>query len=259
MPRSDGYSPAQLLFGRRQLTNLPMLQKQYEQCDFSSAKEAKDSNFLKSAEQYNADKVDMSLLLPDQPVVIQHPKTGKWDSTGFIVEIRPDKLSYTVKCEGRTFIRSRKMLRANNFDKQTEVNVIASLDRSTSTVSASKCVNPKTPLPDPLRTLDRHRQTTTGLSTNLPELHSCSSIGPLSAPGFLRSSLSSFCSSSSTSATGETREPTRRQGGQSSMNSLCSRLATSRAAWRWAKIQGGTEETNDIFWPLEVKILIKKV
>ena len=60
VPRSDGYSPAQLLFGRRQLTNLPMLQKQYEQCDFSSAKEAKDSNFLKSAEQYNADKVDMS-------------------------------------------------------------------------------------------------------------------------------------------------------------------------------------------------------
>ena len=105
-----------------------MLQKQYEQCDFSSAKEAKDSNFLKSAEQYNADKVDMSLLLPDQPVVIQHPKTGKWDSTGFIVEIRPDKFSYTVKCEGRTFIRSRKMLRANNFDKQTEVNVVASLD-----------------------------------------------------------------------------------------------------------------------------------
>ena len=43
VPRSDGYSPAQLLFGRRQLTNLPMLQKQYEQCDFSSAKEAKDS------------------------------------------------------------------------------------------------------------------------------------------------------------------------------------------------------------------------
>ena len=69
-------------FGRRQLTNLPMLQKQYEQCDFSAAKEAKDSSFLKSAEYYDADKVNMPLLSPNQPVVIQHPKTGKWDSAG---------------------------------------------------------------------------------------------------------------------------------------------------------------------------------
>ena len=125
-------------FGRRQLTNLPMLQKQYEQCDFSAAKEAKDSSFLKSAEYYDADKVNMPLLSPNQPVVIQHPKTGKWDSAGIIVGIWPDKQSYTVNCEGRTFIRSRQMLRAN---KQIEVNVTASPEQST---SPSKCVNPKT-------------------------------------------------------------------------------------------------------------------
>ena len=142
MPRSDGYSPAQLFFGRRQLTNLPMLRKQYEQCDFSSAKEAKDSSFLKSAEHYDADKVNMPLLSPGQPVVIQHPKTGKWDSAGIIVGIRPDKLSYTVNCEGRTFIRSRKMLRTA---KQNEVNVIASADQSTS--PPSKCASPRTLLP----------------------------------------------------------------------------------------------------------------
>ena len=56
-------------FGRRQLTNLPVLQKQYEQCDFSAAKKAKDSSFLKSAEYYDIGKVNLPPFPPGQPVV----------------------------------------------------------------------------------------------------------------------------------------------------------------------------------------------
>ena len=170
MPHSDGYSPAQLFFGRRQLTNLPMLQKQYEQCDFSAAKEAKDSSFLKSAEYYDTDKVNMPLLSPGQPVVIQHPKTGKWDSAGIIVGIRPDKQSYIVNCEGRTFIRFRQMLRAS---KQIEVNVTASPEHST---SPSTCVNPKTLLPGLPKIPGNLRRTTTGLLINPQGLRSCSCL-----------------------------------------------------------------------------------
>ena len=47
-----------------------------------------------------------------QKVVIQHPKTGKWDQSGVIVGMRPDQLSYSVKCEdGHLCIRARRMLR----------------------------------------------------------------------------------------------------------------------------------------------------
>ena len=217
VPRSDGYSPAQLFFGRRQLTDLPVVQKQYEQCDFSAAKKAKDSSFLKSAEYYDIDKVNMPPFSPGQPVVIQHPKTGKWDSAGTIVGMRPDKHSYTVNCEGRIFIRSRSMLRAS---KESEVSLTASPEHFSSS-SQPTCANPKTLLPGPLKTLGNHRPTTTGSLTNQPELHSCSLIGPPLAPGCRPSS--SFASSwfSSTFATGGTRGPIRRQGEQSSMSSSC--------------------------------------
>ena len=40
VPRQDGYSPAQLLFGRRQLTGLPMLPCQFNLYDVKSAKNA---------------------------------------------------------------------------------------------------------------------------------------------------------------------------------------------------------------------------
>ena len=217
MPRIDGYSPAQLFFGRRQLTNLPVLQKQYEQCDFSAAKKAKGSSFLKSAEYYDIGKVNLPPFPPGQPVVIQHPKTGKWDSTGIVVGIRPDKNSYTVNCEGRIFIRSRQMLRDR---KESEASLTASPEHLT-LPSQPSCVNPRTLLPGPPKTLGNHRPTTTGSLTNPPELLSCSSIGPPSAPGCHPSLLSSSTWSSSTFAIEGTREPIRRQGGQSSMSSSC--------------------------------------
>ena len=90
MPRSDGYSPAQLLFGRRQVTNLPVLEKKDDMYDISAAKQAKDASFSKSANYFNQNKVDHKPFSPDQTVVIQHPKTGKWDQSGVIVGMRPD-------------------------------------------------------------------------------------------------------------------------------------------------------------------------
>ena len=223
VPRIDGYSPAQLFFGRRQLTNLPVLQKQYEQCDFSAAKKAKDSSFLKSAEYYDIGKVNLPPFPPGQPVVIQHPKTGKWDSSGIVVGIRPDKNSYTVNCGGRIFIRSRQMLRDR---KESEVSLTVSSESFTSPEhltlpSQQPCANPRTPLPGHPKTLDNRKPTTTGSLTNQPELHSCSLIGPLSAQGCHPSLSSSSSWSSSISATGGTKEPIRRQDEQSSMSSSC--------------------------------------
>ena len=140
--------------------------------------------------------------------------------------IWPDKQSYTVNCEGRTFIRSRQMLRAN---KQIEVNVTASPEQST---SPSKCVNPKTLPPGLPKIPGNLRQTTTGLSINRQELRSCSLIGPPSAPGCPPSSSSSSSWCSYTSVTGVTKGQTRRQDGQSSTSSLCLRPGTVPIAAR---------------------------
>ena len=137
--------------------------------------------------------------------------------------IRPDKNSYTVNCEGHIFIRSRQMLRDR---KESEVSLTVSPEHFTSPEhltlpSQPSCVNPRTLLPGPPKTLGNHKPTTTGSLTNPPELLSCSSIGPPSAPGCHPSLLSSSSWSSSTFATEGTREPIRRQGEQSSMSSSC--------------------------------------
>ena len=124
VPRSDGYSPAQLLFGRRQKLNLPVLDKKYNMYDISAAKQAKDASFSKSANYFDQNKVNVKPLCDGQNVVIQHPKTGKLDQSGVIVGMRPDKLSYSVKCEdGHLCIRARRMLR----EVLNEANIITPL------------------------------------------------------------------------------------------------------------------------------------
>ena len=82
VPCSNSYSPAQLLFGRRQKTGLPVLDKKYDMYDISAAKQAKDTSFSKSANCFDQHKVDLKPFSAGQKVVIQHPKTGKWDESG---------------------------------------------------------------------------------------------------------------------------------------------------------------------------------
>ena len=48
VPRSDGYSPAQLMFGRGQRTSLPSLPSQNVPINFSSAASAKDAAHARS-------------------------------------------------------------------------------------------------------------------------------------------------------------------------------------------------------------------
>ena len=51
------------------------------------------------------------MLSPGQPVNIQSEKDKTWAKEGTVVEIRPDKLSYLVDCDGLVSLRSRAMLR----------------------------------------------------------------------------------------------------------------------------------------------------
>ena len=56
---------------------------------------------------YNTDKVDLEQLSPGQPLRIQNESNGLWDLNGETIDIRPDKLSYLIVIEGRTFVRDR--------------------------------------------------------------------------------------------------------------------------------------------------------
>ena len=79
--------------------------------DHETAEKAKDDTFASSAKYHNAHKSFLSPLVPVKNVIVQDPKTNLWDKKGVIISVRPDKLSYNVECEGREFLRSRKMLR----------------------------------------------------------------------------------------------------------------------------------------------------
>ena len=111
VPCSDGYSPAQLLFGRRQRTSLPLLPLQNRPISFQDAAFSKDKLHSISKQFHDQHKIEMSLLHPGQNVLIQDPKTSLWSSTGTIISIRPDKLSYDVLIADRQFLRPRRLLR----------------------------------------------------------------------------------------------------------------------------------------------------
>ena len=107
----DSYSPAQLLFGRRQRTNLPLLPFQNLPINFNEAASAKDAIHSSSTSYHDLHKRNLPLLSPGQSVLIQDPKSLLWDSSGVIVSVRPDKLSYVISNADRQFVRPRRLLR----------------------------------------------------------------------------------------------------------------------------------------------------
>ena len=111
IPRSDGYSPAQLLFGRRQYTSLPTAPAHPHFYDVQEAMKAKDESFKAKLECHDQHKKILPPLEVGQAVIVQDPHSGKWADEAIITAIRPDGLSYELSSGGRSFVCSRKMLR----------------------------------------------------------------------------------------------------------------------------------------------------
>ena len=111
MPKSHGFSPAQLLFGRSQNILLPQPAAAFLPIDFKEAAVARDQLFSSQADHNNRNKVNLEQLSPGQPIRVQNEHTGQWDLTGTVIDIRPDGLSYLVDIEERTFIRGRPELK----------------------------------------------------------------------------------------------------------------------------------------------------
>ena len=77
LPRDHGYSPAQLMFGRRQRVSLPMHNSAFSQIDFSQAAVQKDKKFSSQESTYNRGKMDLPMLAVGQVVRVQDERTGQ--------------------------------------------------------------------------------------------------------------------------------------------------------------------------------------
>ena len=82
VPRADGYSPAQLMFGRAQRTSLPSLPGQCAPIDFYSAASSKDAAQSRARLYHVRSKLSLPPFLPGQSVYLQDSKSSAWDRQG---------------------------------------------------------------------------------------------------------------------------------------------------------------------------------
>ena len=76
VPRSDGYSPAQLMFGRAQCTSLRTLPSQNIPIDFSSAASSKDAAYARAKLDHDRSKLSPASLSPGQAVHLKDSKSA---------------------------------------------------------------------------------------------------------------------------------------------------------------------------------------
>jgi hypothetical protein len=109
-PRADGFSPAQLMLGRRMKGPLPMLQCQLEMDmnNFSAGREAREKTQGQSARQYDLDKREMKKLQKGDRVIVQCQHSKRWSKRATVVSIRRSGHSYNLEDEdGYIFVRNR--------------------------------------------------------------------------------------------------------------------------------------------------------
>ena len=95
VPRSDGYSPAQLMFGCAQRTSLPTLPSQNMPIDFNKATSSKDAAHARAKLDHDRSKLSLTSLSPGQEVYLQDSKSSAWDKRGVIISMRPSSVSTT--------------------------------------------------------------------------------------------------------------------------------------------------------------------
>ena len=117
IPRADGLSPAQRIFGNRQRTRLPAHSQVYSKIQDTDANVAE----MKRRDLQNASKRrhdagrnhrNLPEITPGTEVRIQNPKTGAWNQTGTVKEVRPHGRSYYLQDQNQRYIlRNRKFLK----------------------------------------------------------------------------------------------------------------------------------------------------
>ena len=128
IPRSDGLSPAQWLFNRRQRTQTaahPSAFSKLSDDDLHSheirREEIKDS----AKNHFNQTSKSLPVLQVDDDVLIQNHRTMRWDLHGKILDVRDDGRSYLLNLNGSQTFRNRQFLKPllkssfSNHDRST--------------------------------------------------------------------------------------------------------------------------------------------
>lgn len=113
-PRSDGLSPAQVLFGHPIRSIIPVHQRAYKekwQKDESFCKEKRVIQKKKAEKLYNTTAKPLPELSKGDNVSIQDHRTGRWTSTGTIVEVGSHRQYLVKRREGRALWRNRRFIR----------------------------------------------------------------------------------------------------------------------------------------------------
>ncbi|XP_059087680.1 uncharacterized protein K02A2.6-like [Tigriopus californicus] len=116
VPCADGLSQAQWLFNRRLRTLSPGHGQLYERLseqDWLAVLEKRRGEAEKIKAPFDAHALTQgrSMLTPQTRVLVQNPRTKKWDRSALILRTRPDGRSYEILMDGRTVIRNRCHLR----------------------------------------------------------------------------------------------------------------------------------------------------
>jgi transposase InsO family protein len=106
-PRTDGFSPAQMFFGRRCRTELPALPQAYEEVDKAHARQERQEKTQARFDRHNRRRPPQAPFTPGQPVLIQDPRNKRWDTRGVIQGQNENPDSYQILSGKRVFIRNR--------------------------------------------------------------------------------------------------------------------------------------------------------
>ena len=122
MAREDGYSPAQLFFGRRQRQRLPCTPSH---CLLETPHmEARDELAKQQTAARNERTKDYTQLQLGDRAWLQNPVSGKWDTQVEIDSVRPEGHSYTVRTpEGKLYTRGRRLLRPLKAEKSGDSDI----------------------------------------------------------------------------------------------------------------------------------------
>ena len=117
---SDGFSPAQWAFGRRQRSGCPALPKAYDRIkdeDFKKALARREEMVEKAKVDFDGDRK----ILPGFPigahVYSQDFKNKRWNHRGTIV-VNKNNRTYGLRINGRLFWRNRKFLKLCRNDSE---------------------------------------------------------------------------------------------------------------------------------------------
>ena len=108
----NGYSPAQLMFGRRQQTSLPALPNAFKPINMETAIEVKERQRAKMKMAFDQKAHEIPDLNIGDVVVVQNQTSKKWDREGKVVGVSPTGRSYDIKFQdGGVLKRNRRFIR----------------------------------------------------------------------------------------------------------------------------------------------------